>query len=198
MKQELVTGSLIAKAHERIAGVVVCEAGDTVVDATLGNGHDTLFLAKAVGQRGKVIGFDIQEDALVATAQRLKSEGIGEDRYELHLKSHAEIARHVPVAVKAVMFNLGYLPGGDKAKITQMESTLIALSDAIDLLAPGGLMTVMCYPGHPGGDREAEAVRGFLNSQIALSSAEEWDVTLYQRQGASDTTPFLFVINRSG
>jgi tRNA A58 N-methylase Trm61 len=124
-------------------------AGECVVDATMGNGHDTLFLSKCVGD-GLVVGFDVQEQAVKATRERLEQAGVQADRYSLHGCGHGPVA--------AVMFNLGYLPRADKAVITTVETTLPALQQAIGLLREGGVLTVMCYPGHEGGAEEAEAV----------------------------------------
>jgi len=184
MKQELVRGSLIKKAHDLIAAHV--QPGDTVVDATLGNGHDTLFLARCVGEHGKVIGFDVQESALRSTRKNLSEHGIRDTCLDLHLMSHHRMGEVINSGVSAVIFNLGYLPGGDKKRITTTETTLQALDAARACLTPGGLLTVMCYPGHPGGDHEAGAVRKwFETTQNAI---------LYHRENARETTPFLCLI----
>lgn len=143
-------------AHEVVQSVV--RPGETVVDATAGNGHDTLFLAQCVGERGRVVAFDVQEAAIASTRRRLADAGVGE-RVELWGESHASMARRVAPGVAAVMFNLGYLPGGDHGRITRTEETLPALAAAVSLLRPGGVVTVVCYPGHPGGEEEAAAVR---------------------------------------
>lgn len=188
---ENVTGSLLHCAHGVIKKVV--QAGDTVVDATIGNGHDTLFLASCVGFGGKVVGFDIQEEALVSTGKRLNEAGVSEGRYELHQKSHAELANYLVEDVSAVMFNLGYLPSGDKEIITKVESTVEALSAAILSLRKGGVVSVMCYPGHPGGDTEAATVKAWFSD----IHGDQYRVTLLQREGARETTPFLLIAEKS-
>lgn len=185
-----IEGSLIAKAHDCIVAAV--KPGETVVDATLGNGHDTLFLVNCVGEGGKVIGFDVQQDAIKSTAERLTGAGIDERSYELHLQSHAEILRFAQNGLSAVMFNLGYLPGGDKEKITKVDSTLKALADSLELLKSGGVLTVMCYPGHSGGDDEAEAVKLYLAGRHGTS----FSVSRFHRKGATETTPFLLVVRK--
>jgi 16S rRNA C1402 N4-methylase RsmH len=126
IKYKEVEWGLLEKAHEMIESSV--GVGDMVVDATLGNGHDTLFLAQCVGPTGKVIGFDVQQAALDATRKRLLVAGIGESSFELHLESHVQILEYVPFGVSAVVFNLGYLPGADKSVITQVATTLEALT----------------------------------------------------------------------
>lgn len=153
--------SVLSFAQELAAARI--RPGDTAVDATAGNGVDTLFLAKAVGAKGAVHAFDIQDAALEKTRERLLREpagGLG--RVELHLASHDRMEDYVPVAdhgrAAAVMFNLGYLPGADQSVITVPGTTLPALNAALSLLRPGGVLTVTVYPGHEGGRAEAEAV----------------------------------------
>jgi tRNA A58 N-methylase Trm61 len=131
------------------------------VDATVGNGHDTLFLAETVGASGRVFGFDIQAEALQAARRRLEAANL-EGRVTLFAESHHRMADCLPAEVhgriKAVMFNLGYLPHGDHAIITRPETTVPALDAAARLLAPGGMMSAVLYTGHPGGPEESEAV----------------------------------------
>ncbi|MDQ7040957.1 MAG: class I SAM-dependent methyltransferase [Rhodothermus sp.] len=148
-------------AHQIVAAVL--QAGEVAIDATVGNGHDTLFLAQLVGAEGHVYGFDVQEEALIRTQQRLKAAAL-EGRVTLFQKSHEQMAEVIPSVCHgrfgAIMFNLGYLPGGtDRTCVTRPETTLPALDVALRLLRPAGVLTVVAYPGHPGGDRETEAVR---------------------------------------
>ena len=149
---------LTERAHQILLPVL--EPGDIVIDATAGNGVDTQFLAEQVGSEGRVFAFDIQQEAIDQTALRLMNSDLSQ--VTLFCASHAEMFEYVPPeyhgSIKAVMFNLGYLPGGDKNFITKTDTTLIALDQASELLAPGGVMTIVLYPGHPGGDDEAEAV----------------------------------------
>lgn len=184
---DVVEWSLTRKAHELIASVV--GPGDVVVDATTGNGHDTLFLAGCVGPEGKVIGFDVQQKALDETRFRLLSEGVGDSNVALHCESHDQLAKHVVrERIAAVVFNLGYLPGADKELITQAETTLDALSQSVTCLRKGGLLSVMCYPGHAGGDSEALAVQQWMDQ----CDDGILDICCYQRKDARITTPFLF------
>lgn len=143
-------------------------SGDAAIDATAGNGYDTLFLAQCVGQNGQVYAIDLQATALAATRARLASKQCL-DRVTLIEGDHARLDLLLPVSVHgrvtAIMFNLGYLPGGDRQQVTRRESTLAALDGAISLLRPdGGVMTVVAYPGHPGGAEEAAAVREWFAS----------------------------------
>jgi tRNA A58 N-methylase Trm61 len=176
-------------AHEWLRRVI--QPGDRVVDATLGNGHDALFLARCVGEKGKVFGFDIQEQALHCATQNLRSHGISDDVYEWHLVSHARLRELVTVPVKAVMFNLGYLPGADHSLITAAEETLAALSVASELIVPGGMLTVVCYPGHEGGDLETQAVTQWANAQ-----GEHWHVVHYQKRATQQSAPELIAMQK--
>ncbi|WP_305908526.1 class I SAM-dependent methyltransferase [Methylomarinum sp. Ch1-1] len=157
--------SLPETAHQIIVAHI--RPGDIAIDATTGNGHDTLFLARQVGPQGHVYGFDIQSQAITATRQRL-AEAQRQGQVTLFQASHADMAAKIPVdlhgRIQAIMFNLGYLPGSDKSVITRSESTLAALACATRLLAPSGVMTVLAYPGHAGGDHETAQVQTWLET----------------------------------
>ena len=138
--------------------------GDTVVDFTMGNGNDTLFLSKAVGESGKVYAFDIQEDALTSTRAHLETNGAPEN-YTLICASHHRVKEFVTEPIKAGMFNLGYLPrSGRKAVTTMRETTMPAVQAAIELLAPDGVLIVAIYPGHAEGDAEGKEICEYLSS----------------------------------
>ena len=158
--------------------------GDLVLDATAGNGRDTEFLARAVLPGGHVFAFDIQPIALQRTRARLTDAGqAGLDLLHactLIQASHADLARHLPAAtrgrLRAAMFNLGYLPGGDAAVITRASSTVAALRALESWMMPGGVATVMCYLGHPGGAEEGAAVEAYCRGL-------DWDRARVLRQG---------------
>ena len=144
-------------SHEIIKQALV--SGDTVIDATVGNGNDTVVLAKAVGSMGKVYGFDIQEEAIDKTKEKLLLTGLL-PQTELILEGHENIENHVPedANLGAVMFNLGYLPSGDKSIITQPATTLSAIQQSLVRLRKGGILSLMIYYGHEGGIKEKDAV----------------------------------------
>jgi len=146
-------------AHEFVESAL--HPGETAVDATVGNGHDTLALARAVGAEGRVVGFDVQAEALAATRERLAGvEGTAE--VDLIHDGHEHLARHMGAdPVGAVMFNLGYLPGSESSLTTRPETTLPALRAAAERLRPGGVLTVVLYTGHEGGPVEADAVEAW-------------------------------------
>lgn len=177
------------------AAVAEClRRGETAVDATAGNGHDTRFLAETVGPLGRVYAFDVQPAALQSTARQL-------ERGRLHNvvlcgRDHAEMMSVIPAAeqgrVGAVMFNLGYLPGGDKRLTTSAASTVQGVAAALQLLRPGGVLTVLAYPGHPGGAAEVGAVTGFLQSV----DPSEFQVETVRAESSSPAAPLLFILRR--
>jgi len=135
-------------------------SGDSAVDATCGNGNDTLLLARLVGPAGRVWAFDIQQEAMESTARKLAANGLSE-RVSLVARGHETLAGQVNTAVSAVVFNLGYLPGGDRGIITRPETTGAALEQALGLLSPGGIVALTVYPGHDGGDAERRMAEGW-------------------------------------
>lgn len=169
----------------------VIQPGDTVIDATLGNGHDTCMLADLVGEDGHVVGFDIQPDAVERTRAALRERGLLE-RCELYDDGHQHIAERVTSPVRAVVFNLGWLPGGDKSITTHWDTTRTALSAALALLLPGGVCTVCAYPGHAAGDEERMALMDFL----AALRPQEYNVVHHRFLNAGPGAPECFVIQR--
>ena len=131
--------------------------GQRTVDATCGNGHDTVLLAGLVGAGGHVWGIDIQQEALVETGRKLAAAGLSQ-RVTLLQAGHEELAQHIAGPVQAVLFNLGYRPGGDRSIITRPETTRSALEQSLSLLAAGGIVLVTIYPGHDGGTEEQSTV----------------------------------------
>ena len=137
--------------------------GDVAVDFTMGNGHDTAFLAKTVGEAGHVYAFDVQEQALQCTRELLAREGCP-DNYTLILDSHHKVKEYVKTPIRAGMFNLGYLPGSDKSVTTMRVTTMPAIEAAIDLLDHGGVLTVAVYPGHEEGDAEGKMLYDYFGT----------------------------------
>lgn len=140
--------------------------GDAVVDATMGNGYDTFFLWEQVGPSGIVYSFDIQKKSLEATRKRLKENNVTIDssNIKLILDGHENMGNYVKHSIDTVMFNLGYLPGGDKEIITKPATTIKALSIALSLLKKGGIASLIIYYGHLGGLQEKDALLKYVNS----------------------------------
>lgn len=169
---------------------IICE-GDTVVDATLGNGHDTLMLAGLVGETGRVIGFDVQPDAVASAAARLEDNGLRQ-RCVLHCTGHQHMAELVEGPVRAVAFNLGWLPGGDKSITTHWDTTHAAVQAALSLLVKGGVCTICAYPGHAAGDEERAALMDYL----ASLRPQEFNVLHQRFLNAGPGAPECFVIQK--
>ena len=165
--------------------------GDTVVDATMGNGHDTLTLCHLVGPEGTVIAFDVQESAVENTRARLAEAGVL-DRARLYCLGHERMLEKVAGPVAAVAFNLGWLPGGTKAVTTHWETTKIAVESALSLLRPLGVAVICAYPGHAEGDREREA----LVSLLANLPPQQYNVLRQKFLNAGPGAPECFVIQR--
>ena len=166
--------------------------GDTVVDATMGNGKDTLFLCELVGKSGHVYAFDVQSEAVERTRERVEEAGFSE-RTTLLLAGHETMKEHVPAGVQAVMFNLGWLPGAEHIVTTQTQTTLKAVSAALELIAPGGIVTVCVYPGHEEGTRELEALKAYVSGL----SVRTFNALHHSFVNASSQTPQLFLIQRN-
>jgi len=141
----------------------IVKPGDIVLDLTAGRGRDTLFLARLVGSEGKVHAFDIQEEAIEETRLLLREHNL-EDRVLLYQWDHGRLLEKVQEPVQAAMFNLGYLPGHNKKITTQASSTLAALEGVLQLLRPGGIISLTLYRGHAGGLEEAQAVEEYLRN----------------------------------
>jgi len=136
--------------------------GETAVDCTAGNGHDTLFLLEKNGPDGFVYAFDIQQLAIENTRRRLFRAGISPARFTLINDSHARLDRYVKGPVSVFMFNLGYLPGGDRTITTDAPTVIHALSLSLSMLKCLGVITLVLYPGHGPGRVEQEAVLEYV------------------------------------
>ena len=166
--------------------------GDTVVDFTMGNGNDTLFLSRAVGDKGRVFAFDIQEEALVST-RKLLEDSAAPENYTLICASHHRVKEFVSEPIKAGMFNLGYLPrSGKKAVTTMRETTMPAVTAALELLAPDGVLIVAIYPGHEEGALEGEMLREYFKglSRFRICPSEFKILN-------SPTSPYFFLVEKS-
>ncbi len=166
-------------------------AGDRVIDATMGNGHDTAFLCELVGPGGRVYAFDIQSQAVRNTAERLEKQGLS-DRASLFQEGHEHMPERVKEPVAAAVFNLGWLPGADHRVTTRWETTKIALAGALELIRPGGILLVCAYPGHPEGDRERNEMIRFLSGL----SNRKFNVLRQSFLNAGPGAPECFVVQK--
>lgn len=145
--------------HRFVADYI--EEGSCCIDATCGNGGDTEFLCRMAGERGRVYAFDIQEEAVRKTGDRLEQAGYRE-RAVLYRTGHEKMAEYVHQEAAAIMFNFGYLPGGDHTVATQAETSVEAVRQGLGLLKPGGVMSLCIYSGGDTGYDEKQALLGFL------------------------------------
>lgn len=177
-------------SHEYIERVVCL--GDTVVDATAGNGNDTLFLANLVGENGKVFAFDIQDTAIKNTKKRLSDAGVSE-RCTLITDGHQNMKKYVEYPVKAIMFNFGYLPGGDHRIFTVAETSIEAIRAAMELISDDGIITLAIYYGGDSGFEEHDALLEFLKT----ISNNEYSVLYHDFINYPNCPPIVVSITRS-
>lgn len=158
-----------------------------LADFTMGNGHDTLFLCNLV-PKGKVYSFDIQPEALENTRELL-----GERKNaELILDSHANLDAYIKEEIHGGMFNLGYRPGGDKTVHTMSETSVLAVTKAMDKLLPGGILVVSVYPGHCEGRKEGNAII----SKLEGFDKKQFSIALYKMVNSFDS-PYIIAIQKN-
>lgn len=178
--------SLVTEVHKTIRPYLSKQS--ISIDATMGNGHDTLFLAR---YSQKVYAFDIQESALNNTRLRLETEGYN-NKVNSILAGHETMQQHIRLGDKAdaILFNLGYLPHADSAIITQEQSTLLALNQALLLLKKSGIISILAYPGHAGGQTEMQSIINWFEhldrSRFAL--------TIIHSMHNKSNAPRLFIL----
>lgn len=168
--------------------------GETVIDATCGNGNDTLMLSKLVGEKGKVLAFDIQEQAIQNSQQLL----MDHNRHNVSFihDSHANIEKYLSEDVQGniggAIFNLGYLPRSDKSIITKGETTIQAVKSILKYLKKDGLVIIVVYHGHEGGKTEKEAVLEFA---VNLDQ-KKYNVLDYRFINQKNNPPFIVAIQK--
>lgn len=180
----------------------ILQPGDLAVDLTAGKGRDTLALARAVGQTGQVLAFDLQTAAIEQTTALLQShdfevnfwpvdQTLPEHGIYLVQACHSTLGAVLNSSAKVIMANLGYLPGGDQSLVTRATSTLAALQHSLSLLVPGGRLLVTIYPSHPGGEEESEVVDDFF----CRLPRDQWPILSLHAANRSEA-PYLLVAER--
>lgn len=168
--------------------------GDIVIDATCGNGQDTLLLSQLAltTSTGQVFAIDIQASALAQT-KKLLQQHLSPQCYErVEFQEECHSVFKVDMAnVKLIAYNLGYLPGGNKAVTTRVPTTVKSVTNALSILMPGGAISITCYPGHPEGKKEEEALVDF----ITALRPQEWECT-HQRWLNRSNAPSLLLIQK--
>ncbi|MBX9040248.1 tRNA (mnm(5)s(2)U34)-methyltransferase [Enterococcus durans] len=171
----------------------ILQPGDHVIDATMGNGYDTVFMAEKIGKTGHVYSFDIQKEALLSTKSKLTEQDLL-DRTSLFLQGHETLGTVVDEAqpIKAGIFNLGYLPKSDKSVITLPETTRTAMEEILKRLVPRGWMILVVYYGHEGGEKELDMVQDYCQSL----PQEKYNVLKYQFINQKNNPPILYCVEK--
>ncbi len=169
--------------------------GDIAVDATIGNGYDTVFLAGLVGENGRVYGFDVQEEAIASSKKRLTQQGLSE-RVTIFHGGHENLSTLIPAddhgKITGAIFNLGYLPGSDKTIVTRPETTIAATKQLLEMMAPEGIIILVIYHGHKGGVEERDSLLGYCQ-QIDQHTAH---VLQYQFINQQNHPAFIIAIEK--
>ena len=171
----------------------VVNKGDVVIDATMGNGYDTVYLGNLVGEDGKVYAFDVQEEAIKSTRKKVERDNMT-DRVELILDGHENLDKYVDEEVACVVFNLGYLPRAKHVVITKPDTTLQAIKKSLDLLKPNGVISIAAYIGHEGGMEEKDYICEYLNNL----DQKEYNVLHMQFTNQINNPPQLILIEKKG
>lgn len=170
--------------------------GDLAVDATCGNGHDTLMLRRLVGDSGLVYAFDIQEAALEKSKERLSEAGFSGTGLRWILDSHENMDQYVEAGrPSAILFNLGYLPGGSREIQTTAAESAAAVEKAAILLRKGGLVAVTVYPGHEEGRREQAALHQLLR-EFSPKEFHVLRIEMLNQQEAKVQPPEILLITK--
>jgi hypothetical protein len=170
------------------------KTGDSVIDATCGNGHDTLKLCQLALSidKGKVYAFDIQLQAIHSTSQFLDANLslAFRMRVDLQHRCHSSFPDSIEKeSIKLIVYNLGYLPGGNKTFTTQKKTTLESLQQAQELLQPGGVISVTCYPGHAEGGQEQDT----LLKYVTQFSPKKWSCCHHAWLNRKESPTFLLI-----
>ena len=171
----------------------IVQKGDVVIDATMGNGYDTIYLGNLVGENGKVYAFDVQEEAIKSTKKKVERDNMT-DRVELILDGHQNLDKYVKEEVSCVVFNLGYLPRAKHVVITKPDTTLEAVKKSLKLLKPNGIISIAAYIGHEGGLEEKNYICEYLDNL----NQNEFNVLHMQFTNQINNPPQLILIEKKG
>ena len=171
----------------------IVQKGDIVIDATMGNCYDTIYLGNLVGENGKVYAFDVQEEAIKSTKKKVERDNMT-DRVELILDGHQNLDKYVKEEVSCVVFNLGYLPRAKHVVITKPDTTLEAIKKSLKLLKPNGIISIAAYIGHEGGLEEKNYICEYLDNL----NQNEFNVLHMQFTNQINNPPQLILIEKKG
>jgi len=171
----------------------IIKKGHVVIDATMGNGYDTVYLGNLVGETGKVYAFDVQEEALTSTRKKVVRDNM-EDRIELILDGHQNLDKYVKEEVSCVVFNLGYLPRAKHMVITKPDTTLEAIKKSLELLKPNGIISIAAYIGHEGGLDEKNYICEYLDNL----DQKQYNVLHMEFTNQINNPPQLILVEKKG
>lgn len=180
--------NVINLVHQSILPAV--QQAEIIVDATAGNGGDTLFLAQNMKKSCQLYAFDIQAEAIEHTKQRTKEFA---SQITYLQQNHEKIDCYVDQSIDVAMFNLGYLPGAAHDAVTTHESTLKAVKCVLAKLSLQGICAIMVYPGHPEGKVEAVCLTDFLKSL----PNKDYTVGCYRLCNHCPEAPYGFIMERT-
>lgn len=166
--------------------------GFVAIDATCGNGFDTLNLAEKVGKTGRVYAFDVQKEAITNTKKILQENNLSSS-VKVILDSHENILEYVKEKIDCCVFNLGYLPSSNKEIKTNYVSTIKALEKSMSILKKGGIISICAYVGHEGGQKEYEEIIKYLSTK----SKKEFNIIEIHHLGRKETSPKLIIIEKN-
>ncbi|WP_175615149.1 tRNA (mnm(5)s(2)U34)-methyltransferase [Piscibacillus halophilus] len=181
---------IIPFAHDLLSQSVT--KGSVVVDATLGNGHDSLFLSRLVGEHGNVYSFDVQQEAIDQSDKLFNEQGIHNVTSILtgHENAKDQLTKRGIHEIDGCIFNLGFLPGSDHSVTTSSYTTIEAINQIFSLLKPERYIVIVVYPGHEEGRIEKEKLITFLKS----FPAKRADIAQYRMVNRSDKAPFVVAL----
>lgn len=175
-------------SHEYIKANL--KSGDTAVDATMGRGRDTLLLSQIVENSGKVYAFDIQEEALKSTQELLNTNHCANTT--LILDSHHNLKKYVTSA-RCVVFNLGFLPGGDHSIFSHSDTSIQAINEALDIIDDNGFVSICSYYGGDTGFEERDALLSFLEEL----DQKKYTVMLHSFYNRKGCPPIFIIIEKN-
>lgn len=187
--KEMQTFSAVKLAQQLLINKL--NTAQCVVDATAGNGKDTLFLAKYSCDNVIIWAFDIQQVAILKTKQLLDIHNLT-NKVNLVVDSHINITSYINMQIDVAMFNLGYLPNSEHSIATEYHSTIVALQQVLSLLSVGGVVSLVAYPGHEQGYYEQQAVQEFLGSL----PAKLFTVGCWSMINHVNNSPILYIVEK--
>ncbi len=164
---------------------------DILIDATCGNGKDTLFLANKLNSEGKLYAFDIQKEAIENTKHKVKVNTLKGNINYIN-DGHENMDEYVDESVDGIIYNLGFLPGSNKDIKTEKDTTITSLNKSLDLLNVGGLIVAVIYSEHEGGFDEKEAVLNFARKL----NYKKYNVLHYHFINQKKTPPEVIAIKK--